>query len=121
MSDLTILPVTVEHHREPVGIGETTPRLSWVSRTDLADWRQAAYELEIAPSDGEAWTSGRVDSAESVLLPWEAPELASRERRTVRRSRLASGGAPHGTRTDSSESTRPDDQASPSSEAISSS
>ena len=25
MSDLTVLPVTVEHHREPIGIGETTP------------------------------------------------------------------------------------------------
>ena len=48
MSDLTVLPVTVEHHREPLGIGEATPRLSWVSRTDLPDWRQAAYELEIS-------------------------------------------------------------------------
>ena len=38
MSDLTVLPVTVEHHREPLGIGETTPRLSWVTRTDIADW-----------------------------------------------------------------------------------
>ena len=80
MSDLTVLPVTVEHHREPIGIGEATPRLSWVSRTDLPDWRQAAYELEI----GEDWSSGRVDSGESVLVPWDAPPLTSRERRTVR-------------------------------------
>jgi alpha-L-rhamnosidase len=79
MSDLTVQPVTVEHHREPLGIGETTPRLSWVVNTDLPDWRQAAYELEI----GE-WSSGRVDSDESVLVPWGAPPLTSRERRTVR-------------------------------------
>ena len=26
MSDLTVLPVTVEHHREPIGIGETRAR-----------------------------------------------------------------------------------------------
>ena len=84
MSDLTVLPVTAEHHREPIGIGETTPRLSWVSRTDLPDWRQAAYELEIAAEDGVAWSSGRVDSAESVLVPWGASPLTSRERRTVR-------------------------------------
>ena len=38
MSDLTVLPVTVEHHREPFGIGEATPRISWVTGTDLADW-----------------------------------------------------------------------------------
>ena len=40
---------------------------------------------------------------------------------TGRRSRLAKGGAPHATSTDSSESTWPDDQTSPSSRAISSS
>ena len=76
MSDLTVQPVTVEHYREPVGIGDTRPRLSWVIRTDLAGWRQAAYELEIEPEDGPVFSSGRVDSAESVLVPWAAPELA---------------------------------------------
>ena len=84
MSDLTVLPVTAEHHREPFGIGETTPRLSWVTRTDLPDWRQTSYEVEIAPEDGDAWSSGRIDSGESVLVPWGAPRLTSRERRTVR-------------------------------------
>ena len=54
MSDLTVLPVTLEHHREPLGIGEPTPRISWVSRTDLPDWRQAAYELQIE-LDCTAW------------------------------------------------------------------
>ena len=54
MSDLTVEPVTVEHHREPLGIGETAPRLSWVVSTELPGWRQAAYELEIGP-----WSSGR--------------------------------------------------------------
>ncbi|MGY1747689.1 glycoside hydrolase family 78 protein [Modestobacter sp. SYSU DS0511] len=84
MSDLTVTPVTVEHHREPLGIGEPTPRLSWTTRTELPDWRQVGYELEIEPAGGPAWSSGRVDSAESVLVPWGAPPLASRERRAVR-------------------------------------
>ncbi|MGX5655219.1 glycoside hydrolase family 78 protein [Geodermatophilus nigrescens] len=79
MSDVTVAPVTVEHHREPLGIGEPTPRLSWVTSTDLPGWRQVASELEIG-----TWSSGRVDSADSVLVPWDAPPLASRERRTVR-------------------------------------
>jgi alpha-L-rhamnosidase len=82
MSGLVVLPVTAEHHRQPLGIGERRPRLSWVVHT--GDWRQAAYELEIGAEDGDAWSSGRVDSAESVLVPWEAPELVSRDRRTVR-------------------------------------
>ena len=84
MSDLTVLPVTVEHHRELLGIGERAPRLSWVSRTDVEGWRQAGYELEIVPADGAVWSSGRVASDESVLVPWGAPPLTSRDRRTVR-------------------------------------
>jgi alpha-L-rhamnosidase len=102
MSDLTVLPVTLEHHHEPFGIGDTRPRLSWVVRADVPDWRQAASELEIEPEGGPTWSSGRVDSAESVLVAWNPPPLTSRERRTVRvrvcradwlRRPLATGGA----------------------------
>ena len=79
MSDLAVQPVTVEHSRDPLGIGEPAPRLSWVTRTDLPDWRQAAYELQIGD-----WSSDRVESGESVLVTWDAPPLTSRERRSVR-------------------------------------
>ena len=60
-------PVTVEHHREPLGFGETAPRLSWVTRTKAPGWTQRAYEIEIDRS-----STGRVESAESVLVPWPA-------------------------------------------------
>lgn len=52
MSDLTVLPITVEHYREPLGIGDVRPRLSWVVSTEEENWRQAAYELEIEPEAG---------------------------------------------------------------------
>ncbi|GAA3389236.1 glycoside hydrolase family 78 protein [Cryptosporangium minutisporangium] len=93
MRDVTVAPVTFEHHREPLGIGEPAPRLSWIVRTELPGWRQSAYELEIAPESGPAWTSGRVDAGELVLVPWGAPPLTSRERRTVRVRVWGSGAA----------------------------
>ena len=71
--------VRFEHHREPLGIGERRPRVSWKVTTDVAGWTQSAYEIEVG-----TWSSGRVESAESVLVGWEAPELRSRERRSVR-------------------------------------
>ena len=52
------LPVTVRAPPRAVGIGESRPRLSWVTRTDLPDWRQAAYELEIEPEDGDVVVVG---------------------------------------------------------------
>ncbi|MBE1588371.1 family 78 glycoside hydrolase catalytic domain [Nonomuraea angiospora] len=71
---------TFEHHRDPLGIGENAPRLSWTVTTGLPGWRQAAYEIEL--SDGTA--SGRVESEESVLVPWPGGPLGSRERRGAR-------------------------------------
>src|SRR5207249_2242149 len=74
-----------EHHREPLGIGESRPRLSWKVTTDVPNWLQAGYELQLLDQQGDlAWSSGRVVSAESVLVPWEAPELRSRDRRRAR-------------------------------------
>jgi alpha-L-rhamnosidase len=71
--------VRFEHHRETLGIGERRPRLSWKVTTDVEGWMQSAYEIEAG-----TWSSGRVESDESVLVGWEAPELRSRERRSVR-------------------------------------
>ena len=77
--------LTVEHHREPLGIGERQPRLSWTVSAP-PDWRQRAYEIELGRDDGTAVV--RVDSPEQVLVPWPGGELRSRER-VVARVRVA--------------------------------
>src|SRR5437763_7620125 len=47
--------------------------------------RQEAGEREVLDAAGVAgWSSGRFASDESVLVPWEAPPLRSRDRRRVR-------------------------------------
>jgi alpha-L-rhamnosidase len=76
-----------EHHREALGIGERAPRLSWKTIAGPG-WRQAAYELEITRSSGTqgstTWSSGRLESPDSVLVAWPAPPLSSREAASVR-------------------------------------
>lgn len=80
-----VTPPTFEHHREPLGIGESAPRLSWRTVTVAADWRQAAHQVEITAADGTVLVdTGRVESAESVLVPWPGSRLGSRERVGVR-------------------------------------
>lgn len=85
---VTVHPVVIEHHREPIGIGEAEPRLSWVTDAPGQGWAQRAYEVEISDPDaaeGSAPTrTGRVDSRDQVLVSWPAPPLRSRERRLVR-------------------------------------
>ncbi|MGW4801486.1 family 78 glycoside hydrolase catalytic domain, partial [Nonomuraea sp. NPDC004297] len=77
---LHVTPLRYEHHREPLGIGESAPRLSWTVTTDLPGWSQAGYEIEF----GDGTSTGRVESGESVLVPWPGPALAARERRSAR-------------------------------------
>src|SRR5207237_7754333 len=91
-----VVSLSFEHHREPLGIGERRPRLSWKIATDVPGWRQAGYELELLDEDGRlAWSSGRVASEQSVLVSWKAPALRSRDRRRARvRVWSRGGGAP---------------------------
>ncbi|WP_216587969.1 alpha-L-rhamnosidase [Streptomyces brasiliscabiei] len=73
-----------EHHREPLGIGESRPRLSWTIRTELPGWRQAAYEIQRLAAQGDVVTTAAAESDESVLVAWPFDALASRERVGVR-------------------------------------
>ncbi|RPF38662.1 glycoside hydrolase family 78 protein [Streptomyces sp. TLI_185] len=75
----------LEHHRVPLGIGESRPRLSWRTETDTPGWTQQAYRLEITGTDGTVLTdTGRVEGADSVLVEWPGETLASRSRVGVR-------------------------------------
>ena len=60
-------------HRAGLGVGVAEPRLSWVVEGPDG-WRQARAEVRV---NGEVHT---LDGAESVLLPWPAGPLASRQR-----------------------------------------
>ncbi|MDR1387420.1 MAG: glycoside hydrolase family 78 protein [Propionibacteriaceae bacterium] len=80
---------TVEHHREPFGIGQAQPRLSWTTVGE-PDWRQAAYELEVE-LDGQTLRR-QVTGSDQILVPWPGPALASRQAASVRVRLLGQDG-----------------------------
>ncbi|KAL2832512.1 bacterial alpha-L-rhamnosidase-domain-containing protein [Aspergillus cavernicola] len=79
---LSIAQVSFEHHRTALGIAESTPRISWRFDGNASNWYQGAYELEIGRG-GQADTF-RVNSSDSVLVPWPSDPLQSGEEATVR-------------------------------------
>ncbi|KAF9777097.1 hypothetical protein IL306_004609 [Fusarium sp. DS 682] len=94
MMSVTISKPTFEHHYDGIGIGHSKPRISWRFLTfqpsDLpSNWVQKAYDIEVTSfptptrAQGETITY-HVESEQSVLVPWPAPPLQSRERATVR-------------------------------------
>ena len=72
----------VEYRRDTPYVTVSTPRISWVVRSDVPDWSQHAAEL-----DWDAGTaSGRLtlDGSDSVLVAWPFAELAPRQCGTLR-------------------------------------
>ena len=85
ITETTISRVRFEHLSEPFGVGTPRPRLSWTVETTAPSWHQSAYEVEATGPDGEPrGRTGRVESAESVLVEWPFAPLASSERLAVR-------------------------------------
>jgi alpha-L-rhamnosidase len=74
-----------EHHSEPFGIGEASPRLSWIVETQHPGWRQSAYAVELYTQEGiRLAESGKIESTQSVLVNWPFTPLQSRQRVAVR-------------------------------------
>jgi alpha-L-rhamnosidase len=85
-------PVRFEHHAgDALGIGVSSPRLSWQTVADPG-FEQAAYELEF-DRGGTTVSTGRVASREQVLVPWPLAPLTSRERVRVRVRVFGADGA----------------------------
>ncbi len=79
MSTLSVAGLRCEHLANPLGLGVASPRLSWRAQTDQETWTQGAYQIEVrdAGTGGPLWDSGRVDSQESLLIPYGGPPLGS--------------------------------------------
>ena len=76
-----------EGMQEPMGIDISHPRLSWLLRDSRRGARQSAYEVRVASSPDalaqehvDVWDSGRVDSDQSVNVPYGGPAVESRRR-----------------------------------------
>jgi alpha-L-rhamnosidase len=81
----TISTVQIEHNKETLGIGSDCPRLSWIIETTINEWHQSGYEIESYDSDGKLHgRTRRIESDQSVLVPWPFAPLSSRERLTLR-------------------------------------
>lgn len=84
-----IIPVdlTVESLHNPLGIGVPCPRLSWKLAAAARGVQQAAYRIVVTANESDLnretnliWDSGKVMSAESVLVEYQGPSVTSRSR-----------------------------------------
>ncbi len=72
-----------EYHTNPVGIDVMQPRLGWQISTTENNFLQSAYEIRVTDNPGKGrliWSSGKVNSGQSVNIPYEGPALKSMQR-----------------------------------------
>ncbi|KAJ3537929.1 hypothetical protein NM208_g6122 [Fusarium decemcellulare] len=89
---VSIAQVSFEHHREPIGIGEAEPRISWRFDGNSVNWEQSSYELEVRRKNNDTVEAYTVESANSLFNPWPGNSLSSSEAATVRVKAFGQGG-----------------------------
>ncbi len=84
---VTVISMSCEHLENPMGIGTTSPRLSWILSSDIPDQTQTAYQVLVASSPSllkekkaDFWNSGKIESGQSVLVEYAGEELKSRDK-----------------------------------------
>ena len=73
----------VEYRKEPVGLAVREPRFSWKIGSDEKDVLQTAYQIRVTDRERTVWDSGRRESRDSVLVPYEGEELQEESRYRV--------------------------------------
>lgn len=86
-ASLRITELRCEAGIEPLNVGTTQPRLSWILVSGRRGARQSAFEIQAASGrekllagEADLWNSGRVGSDQSVLVPWGGVPLRSGQR-----------------------------------------
>jgi len=82
---LTVKDLTIEHKKNPIGIDVLQPRFSWKVEGSVRNLMQTTYMIRVATdekfSSGKiVWQSGKVQSDQSILIPYSGPALMSGQR-----------------------------------------
>lgn len=80
---LAVTHLTCESLMNPMAIDVRRPRFSWQIVADRRNVRQTAYRLQVAAGSAAfdadlLWDSGRVESDQSLYVPYGGPALTSR-------------------------------------------
>lgn len=76
-STAALYDLRVDDLYNPVGIDDTDPAFSWKTNSNALGWRQTAYQIIVKQKDTTVWDSGKVESAESVGIPYAGKALES--------------------------------------------
>lgn len=77
LAQVRVSSLKVNHMKEPSGVVDARPVLSWVVESPNRNVMQQAYEVRVFRDGRSVWRSGRVESQESVAVEYGGEPLAS--------------------------------------------
>ncbi|MFC1537773.1 family 78 glycoside hydrolase catalytic domain, partial [Gemmatimonadota bacterium] len=85
-SGMQVSGLRCEYLANPLGIDETSPRLSWRLESDQRGQKQTAYRILVASNEenlrnnvGDLWDTGKLPSDRTTQVVYEGKELTSRQ------------------------------------------
>jgi hypothetical protein len=83
---MTVGSLVCEHRENPLGVDVSQPALNWILQSNQRGDTQTAYQILAATSrslidknNGDLWDSGKVDSDETIQIPYAGKPLKSAE------------------------------------------
>ena len=72
---MKIYDFRIEYREQPKGLAVRIPRFSWKIASDEKDVVQTSWQIIVNCGGSCVWDSGKVESDQSVLVPYGGPEL----------------------------------------------
>ena len=76
-AQLTAVNLKVENLTNPLGIDVQKPLLSWQLSSKQNNSAQSAYEIKVMKGKETVWATGKVNSDQSILIPYNGTALQS--------------------------------------------
>jgi alpha-L-rhamnosidase len=80
LAQLSIQDLVVENLSNPIGLDVVKPRFGWQLVSEKRNTMQTAYEIKITLEGKNIWSSGKVNSAQSVFIEYAGTDLESGRR-----------------------------------------
>lgn len=79
-SQLRISRLLTEQLHNPIAVASNQPRFTWQLESASRNAGQSAYEIVVTEGRNTVWKSGKVNSDQSVMVPYQGEALQSRKK-----------------------------------------
>ncbi len=79
LGQISVQSIQIENQQAPQGIGVTHPRFSWKLSSPNRNVTQKSYSIHVLAGRNTVWKSGKIDSDQSIFIPYAGSDLQSNQ------------------------------------------